>query len=114
MLRGRHAAGTDPADPVFPDTTGDYRSSCGSGPRPVVFYSDRGCQYTSTQFANLARDLGVTLSVGRKDSAGTQRRGRVLPRHCENRAHPPPRLADEATPATGYGHSAGPRKIYIN
>lgn len=31
----------------------------------VVFHSDRGCQYTSTQFADAARDLGVTLSVGR-------------------------------------------------
>jgi transposase InsO family protein len=28
--------------------------------------SIRGCQYTSTQYANLARDLGVILSVGRK------------------------------------------------
>jgi transposase InsO family protein len=25
-----------------------------------------GCQYTSTQYANPARDLGVTLSVGRR------------------------------------------------
>jgi transposase InsO family protein len=32
----------------------------------VVFHSDRGCQYTSAQYTNLARDLGVTLSVGRK------------------------------------------------
>jgi transposase InsO family protein len=32
----------------------------------IVFHSDRGCQYTSTQYAHLARDLGVTLSVGRK------------------------------------------------
>ncbi len=27
--------------------------------------SDRGCQYTSTQFAGLTRDCDVTLSVGR-------------------------------------------------
>jgi len=32
----------------------------------VVFHSDRGCQYTSTDFANLARSNGVVLSVGRK------------------------------------------------
>jgi transposase InsO family protein len=31
----------------------------------VIFHSDRGCQYTSTQFADAARELGVTLSVGR-------------------------------------------------
>jgi transposase InsO family protein len=32
----------------------------------VTFHSDRGCQYTSGDFATLARDLGVVLSVGRK------------------------------------------------
>ena len=35
-------------------------------PAGLVFHSDRGCQYTSTQYANLARDLGVVLSVGRR------------------------------------------------
>ncbi|MFI6409904.1 IS3 family transposase [Streptomyces sp. NPDC050548] len=33
--------------------------------RPVIFHSDRGCQYTSQQFASLAKELGVRLSVGR-------------------------------------------------
>ncbi|WUO16932.1 IS3 family transposase [Streptomyces sp. NBC_00289] len=33
--------------------------------RPVIFHSDRGCQYTSQQFAALADQLGVRLSVGR-------------------------------------------------
>jgi transposase InsO family protein len=32
----------------------------------VIFHSDRGCQYTSGQYARLARDNGVRLSVGRK------------------------------------------------
>jgi transposase InsO family protein len=31
----------------------------------VIFHSDRGCQYTSQQFAALADKLGVHLSVGR-------------------------------------------------
>jgi transposase InsO family protein len=36
-------------------------------PEPgVIFHSDRGCQYTSGQYARLARDTGVRLSVGRK------------------------------------------------
>jgi transposase InsO family protein len=35
-------------------------------PTGVMFHSDRGCQYTSHDFAALADDLGVTLSVGRK------------------------------------------------
>jgi transposase InsO family protein len=34
------------------------------GPR-VIFHSDRGCQYTSAEFAGLARDCAVTLSHGR-------------------------------------------------
>jgi putative transposase len=32
----------------------------------VVFHSDRGCQYTSRDFAELARRNGVVLSIGRK------------------------------------------------
>jgi putative transposase len=32
----------------------------------VIFHSDRGCQYTSRDFADLARKNGVVLSVGRK------------------------------------------------
>jgi putative transposase len=32
----------------------------------VIFHSDRGCQYTSSDFAKLARANGVVLSVGRK------------------------------------------------
>jgi len=32
----------------------------------VIFHSDRGCQYTSKDFADLARTNGVVLSVGRK------------------------------------------------
>jgi transposase InsO family protein len=33
---------------------------------PVIFHSDRGCQYTSAQYAQLAQQLGVRLSVGRR------------------------------------------------
>ncbi|HTW09133.1 MAG TPA: IS3 family transposase [Acidimicrobiales bacterium] len=32
----------------------------------LIFHSDRGCQYTSGDFAELARANGVVLSVGRK------------------------------------------------
>ena len=35
-------------------------------PAGVIFHSDRGCQYTSTQFARAATELGVRLSHGRK------------------------------------------------
>ncbi|WAZ26663.1 integrase core domain-containing protein [Streptomyces cinnabarinus] len=33
--------------------------------RPVIFHSNRGCQYTSQQFTSLAAELGVILSGGR-------------------------------------------------
>ncbi|WP_028812780.1 IS3 family transposase [Streptomyces flavidovirens] len=33
--------------------------------RPVIFHSDRGCQYPSQQFASLADEFGIRLSVGR-------------------------------------------------
>jgi len=33
--------------------------------RPVIFHSDRGSQYTSQQFAAVAAQFGVRLSVGR-------------------------------------------------
>src|SRR5205807_3548298 len=32
----------------------------------VIFHSDRGCQYTSAEFAVLAGDCQVALSTGRK------------------------------------------------
>ncbi|WP_432927968.1 IS3 family transposase [Microbispora sp. CA-135349] len=34
--------------------------------KPVIFHSDRGCQYTSTAYTRLAERLGVRLSVGRR------------------------------------------------
>ena len=41
----------------------------------VVFHSDRGCQYTSTDFADLAQANGVVLSVGRKGECWDNARG---------------------------------------
>jgi transposase InsO family protein len=32
----------------------------------VIFHSDRGCQYTSAEYGQFARDHGVVLSVGHK------------------------------------------------
>jgi transposase InsO family protein len=34
--------------------------------RGLIFHSDRGSQYTSTDYGDLARDNGVVLSIGRK------------------------------------------------
>ncbi len=58
----------------------------------VVFHSDRGCQYTSKDFAELARSNGVVLSVGRKGDAGTTR--------WPNRSSPPS-SASSSTPGPG-------------
>lgn len=52
---------TDLVAEALADAVNRRRTAAG-----VVFHSDRGCQYTSTEYSNLARDLGVTLSVGRK------------------------------------------------
>ncbi len=32
----------------------------------LIFHSDRGCQYTSAEYGELARQNGVVLSIGRK------------------------------------------------
>jgi transposase InsO family protein len=68
-LASRRVVGWAVADHLRTDLVAEALSDAVSRRRPaagVVFHSDRGCQYTSAQYANLARDLGVTLSVGRK------------------------------------------------
>ena len=52
-------------------------------PEPgVIFHSDRGCQYTSAQFAGLAGECEVALSAGRKGQCWEVSRRRE--------SHPPP------------------------
>ncbi|MFI8370108.1 IS3 family transposase, partial [Streptomyces sp. NPDC085466] len=43
------------------------RAACGTRrpAGPVIFHSDRGCQYTSHEFAILASEFDIRLSVGR-------------------------------------------------
>ncbi|MBP2351479.1 transposase InsO family protein [Kribbella aluminosa] len=68
-LASRRVVGWAVADHLRTDLVADALTDAVNRRRPaagVVFHSDRGCQYTSAQFANLARDLCVTLSVGRK------------------------------------------------
>lgn len=68
-LASRRVVGWAVADHMRTDLVADALTDAHRHRRPapgVVFHSDRGCQYTSTQYANLATDLGVTLSVGRK------------------------------------------------
>ncbi|MFD7159043.1 IS3 family transposase [Kribbella sp. NPDC059898] len=68
-LASRRVVGWATADHLRTSLVADALTDAVNRRRPaagVLFHSDRGCQYTSAQFANLARDLGVTLSVGRK------------------------------------------------
>lgn len=68
-LASRRVVGWATADHLRTDLVAEALTDAVNRRRPapgVVFHSDRGCQYTSAQYANLATDLGVTLSVGRK------------------------------------------------
>ena len=67
----------------------------------LIFHSDRGRQYTSGDFAELARANGVVLSVGRKGECWDNAVAESLLRHHQARAHRHPRLADEGRTPTG-------------
>jgi transposase InsO family protein len=67
-IASRRVVGWATADHLRTDLVADAltaacRKRRSSG--PVIFHSDRGCQYTSHQFATFAGQLGVRLSVGR-------------------------------------------------
>lgn len=64
----RRVVGWATADHLRTDLVEDALRQAVATRRPaagVIFHSDRGCQYTSAQFADAARELGVRLSVGR-------------------------------------------------
>jgi putative transposase len=68
-LASRKVVGWALADHMRTDLVADaLRMAClqRRPPAGVIFHSDRGCQYTSRDYATLAADLGVTLSLGRK------------------------------------------------
>ena len=70
-------------------------------PPGAVFHSDRGCQYTSSDYHQLARDHGM-VAVGRASRRVLGQRGRrVVLRHDQTRADRHPRLADAGRPASG-------------
>ena len=68
-LASRRVVGWATADHLRTDLVALALSNAVTARRPtgpVIFHSDRGCQYTSAQYARLADDLGVRLSVGRR------------------------------------------------
>jgi transposase InsO family protein len=67
-ISSRRVVGHAIADHLRTDLIADALTNAVAARDPdagVIFHSDRGCQYTSTQFADLARDYDVELSVGR-------------------------------------------------
>jgi transposase InsO family protein len=67
-IASRRVVGYPLADHLRTDLIADALTNAVSARNPdpgVVFHSDRGCQYTSTQYATLADDFNVCLSVGR-------------------------------------------------
>ncbi|MGY6651416.1 IS3 family transposase [Amycolatopsis sp. TRM77291] len=68
-LRSRRVVGWATADHLRTELIAEALDNAVAQRRPepgVIFHSDRGCQYTSAQFGDLAEDHGVRLSVGRK------------------------------------------------
>ena len=68
-LSSRRIVGWAMADHMRTELVEDALTMALSTRRPdagVIFHSDRGCQYTSKDFAELAEDNGVVLSIGRK------------------------------------------------
>ena len=68
-LSSRRVAGWALADHMRTSLVEDALSMAFARRRPadgVIFHSDRGCQYTSRDYAALARANGVILSVSRK------------------------------------------------
>jgi transposase InsO family protein len=67
-IASRRVVGWATADHLRTDLVADALAAACRQRRPtgpVIFHSDRGCQYTSQQLAFLAGQLGVRLSVGR-------------------------------------------------
>ena len=67
-IASRRVVGWATADHLRTDLVDQALTNAVTQRRPeagVVFHSDRGCQYTSAQYAALADGFGVTLSAGR-------------------------------------------------
>ncbi|MDX2946532.1 IS3 family transposase [Streptomyces caniscabiei] len=67
-IASRRVVGWATADHLRTDLVADALTAACRQRRPtgpVIFHSDRGCQYTSHQLATLADQLVVRLSVGR-------------------------------------------------
>jgi transposase InsO family protein len=67
-IASRRVVGFAMADHLRTELVADALSNAVAARNPatkLIFHSDRGCQYTSREYATLADQLDVTLSVGR-------------------------------------------------
>jgi transposase InsO family protein len=67
-IASRRVVGFAMADHLRTELVADALANAVAARNPdaeVIFHSDRGCQYTSRDYARLAGDLAVRLSVGR-------------------------------------------------
>ncbi|MET9565366.1 IS3 family transposase [Streptomyces tauricus] len=67
-IASRRVVGWSTADHLRTELVADARTAACPQRRPahpVIFHSDRGCQYTSRELASPAAELNVHLSVGR-------------------------------------------------
>ncbi|MFD3330862.1 DDE-type integrase/transposase/recombinase [Streptomyces sp. NPDC058701] len=65
-IASRRVVGWATADHLRTELVADaLRTACRRPASPVIFHSDRGCQYTSRELALLADEFGIRLSVGR-------------------------------------------------
>jgi transposase InsO family protein len=68
-LASRRVVGWALADHMRTELISDALKMAFGSRRPpagAIFHSDRGCQYTSRDFRDLAREHGIVLSLGRK------------------------------------------------
>jgi transposase InsO family protein len=68
-MASRRVVGWALTDHMRAELVGDALTMAFAGRKPpagVIFHSDRGCQYTSNQYRELAAKHGVRLSLGRK------------------------------------------------
>jgi putative transposase len=78
-------------------------------PHGVIFHSDRGCQYTSKEFANFCAINGVRRSMGRRatcyDNAVSSHSSRPTKKNSSTPGH------GTTSPRSGNTHSCGSRAI---
>ncbi|MFE4446502.1 DDE-type integrase/transposase/recombinase [Streptomyces sp. NPDC056820] len=97
-IASRRVVGWATADHLRTELVAEVLRSACRRRRPagsVIFHSDRGCQYTSREFALLAAELDIRLSVGR---TGHRRTGEAGPRAVPGIEHAAGTLLNTRSP----------------